>query len=706
MVKLKKSRLSKKAFKKKALGSRKKDKKLVQVKLESVDENSSSTAGRPSNEVVSRKRKLSLSDSSLGNSTPTEPKLKRVSFAEKLEHTKIFEKSVKKLKVEPSTASPGKSILSKKNGIKTISLDSKETSNKSLKGTCQKREADDKTARKKLKLQVTRKVKEKLLSLPRKERKLYINELRKKRKPFFELGAQCKKIWEVIRSSKCKAAEKEELTNELFGLIKGKVKDLIYSHDTSRVIEYLTSLPRPGIRSAIFEEVTSEIIKMSKSKYAHFLVTKMLRHGTPAQRNTIIEAFHGHCVSLMRNQWAAARVLEFAYNDYANAKQRWNIISEFYGPEFVLFRDHEISISSLNDLLNKDPSKKALVMSHLEELLKDIVSKPQLRLSLTHRLLRDFFTHCSEDQRAEMIDSLKERIPEIVHTNDGTYVALRCIWHGNAKERKLIVKNFKGYVVKTAQEEFGHRVLIALFDSVDDTVLVSKHIIQELANNIRDVALDHYGMRVLNYLIWPRNPRYFGKVYIEIFREGDNNKNSKKNPTDRYTELFTSLSMPLYTFLAGNMSDLIFNQSAALLVLFALQRSGKSDLIERKVNEDDRRACYEAIAKVCSEEFIPCNTERLHAVEHPQAHFVISQLLIMDKDFDVKLSDFLAKLDPELLSSWIACNKGCFIILHMFENGTIETQKLLVSIISQKTLRTYSNKGASLLLEKLSNWKE
>ena len=45
--------------------------------------------------------------------------------------------------------------------------------------------------------------------------------------------------------------------------------------------------------------------------------------------------------------------------------------------------------------------------------------------------------------------------------------------------------------------------------------------------------------------------------------------------------------------------------------------------------------------------------ERFHAIEHPQAHFVISQLLMSDDSFDVKLSDSLAKLDPSLLSSWV-----------------------------------------------------
>lgn len=55
------------------------------------------------------------------------------------------------------------------------------------------------------------------------------------------------------------------------------------------------------------------------------------------QRQIIFDAFRGHCVSLLRLS-SAAQVLESAYNDYANAQQRYNIIVEFYGVDFAYFK--------------------------------------------------------------------------------------------------------------------------------------------------------------------------------------------------------------------------------------------------------------------------------------------------------------------------------------------------------------------------------
>lgn len=78
------------------------------------------------------------------------------------------------------------------------------------------------------------------------------------------------------------------------------------------------------------------------------------------------------------------------------------------------------------------------------------------------------------------------------------------------------------------------------------------------------------------------------------------------------------------------------------------------DLFERIVDVEDRASCYDAISSACSREFVPCDAEKLHPVEHPQAHFVISKLLKSDSKLDVKLSDFIMKHCGEQIASWVS----------------------------------------------------
>ncbi|VDK17418.1 unnamed protein product [Anisakis simplex] len=265
-------------------------------------------------------------------------KKKRVSFAKQLESTNDEEEISKDIKNITTNASPGKSILARKvkatkkakskltsspssgkedkeNSMDTTSPPDQEkvvdhsttksspeadqtmNESKSTNGMemevspkAKKKHTDDKKmkiiggggvekVKKHTKIQVTRKVKEKLMTMNRKERRAFIKELQRKRKPNFDLALKCKQLWEKIRSAKCQEADREKYVHELYGLVKGKAKELIYAHDTCRVIECLTSLPKGTIRSLLFDELCPEIVRMSKSKYARFFVTKMLKNG-------------------------------------------------------------------------------------------------------------------------------------------------------------------------------------------------------------------------------------------------------------------------------------------------------------------------------------------------------------------------------------------------------------------------------------------
>ncbi|VDN31762.1 unnamed protein product [Gongylonema pulchrum] len=201
-------------------------------------------------------------------------------------------------------------------------------------------------------------------------------------------------------------------------------------------------------------------------------------------------------------------------------------------------------------------------------------------------------------------------------------------------------------------EEFAHRFLIAVFDTVDDTVLVGKCILKELMANIGEVIKSNHGIKVIHHLIHPRDPRFFPASQLALFKEGDGNPYSKKDAKLRYAELFAYVQKPLCTYFASQMDVIIYESRASLLVLDMFEAPTNLDLFERAVVAEDRAACYAAIARACTREFVPCDAEKLHPIEHPHAHFVISKLLKSDLKLDVKLGDFIAKECGEQLASW------------------------------------------------------
>jgi hypothetical protein len=48
------------------------------------------------------------------------------------------------------------------------------------------------------------------------------------------------------------------------------------------------------------------------------------------------------------------------------------------------------------------------------------------------------------------------------------------VWCLISQVKKLIMKSLKGHVMEVAKSEHGHLILLALFDTVDDTVLLKK----------------------------------------------------------------------------------------------------------------------------------------------------------------------------------------------------------------------------------------
>ena len=40
-----------------------------------------------------------------------------------------------------------------------------------------------------------------------------------------------------------------------------------------------------------------------------------------------------------------------------------------------------------------------------------------------------------------MVDSLRDKIPEILHTPEGAYAAMKILWNSNAKDRKVLFQN-------------------------------------------------------------------------------------------------------------------------------------------------------------------------------------------------------------------------------------------------------------------------
>lgn len=183
-----------------------------------------------------------------------------------------------------------------------------------------------------------------------------------------------------------------------------------------------------------------------------------------------------------------------------------------------------------------------------------------------------------------MAPSLTEATLELASTAHGTAVLCACIDVSPAKDRKKIVKWFRGNALKIGTHMTGHRVVMRLLDVVDDTVLTRKAIVNEMAEQCYALAQDKYGVRVLLHLLAPRKVQYLGDEDAGLLSRDITN--SKKEPEARRRETLNTLRQPLIDMCVQQCSSLLVAEGGAgCWLLLEVMRKWRSETLAATLAE-------------------------------------------------------------------------------------------------------------------------
>jgi len=533
------------------------------------------------------------------------------------------------------------------------------------------------------------------------EKQKKMKEFRRKTKHenVFELGVQAKKVWEEVRRDDCEESKKEKLIVELHSLVKGNIKKLIFAHDTVRVVECLMALGTPDIRDKLFAEMKDDILEMTKSEYAHFFVIKMLKYGSKPQKAIIQKAFEGKVAKLMKNK-TAGNVVEMVYNEVANGPQRISMMQEFLDHEFTVFKEPELR--TVVDVIEKHPNRKSSCIKNLHQNVEILIRKGAYNHSLVHNVINNYLMVADQKHRAETIEQLRESLVHMVHSREGALAALRCVWHGTTKDRKAIVKSFKTFMQKTAQEEYGHMLLLGFFDCVDDTKLIGNAVIKELLEDVTLLFQNKYAVRVLKYLFCGRNTVYINKDLINILEKGDGNEHSKKDQETRHKELLSTASSAVLKHISENFPNDMLDPPTTISLTCVINNSPAGP---------DLDAVFECLAQHVTK--IPAEEKLVYNVmdNNKACAMMIKKIIFKDAERLEKgentFSSFLmAHLLKDNAKSWEARLKSCcncFLIVHLLDSKLDDVITQLTAKLKPhlSMLGFQDNKGASVLSTKL-----
>jgi pumilio family protein 6 len=280
---------------------------------------------------------------------------------------------------------------------------------------------------------------------------------------------------------------------------------------------------------------------------------------------------------------------------------------------------------------------------------------------------------------------------------------MNTLWFVDAKKRKLIVRALKPYVGKICMEEYGHLALCALFDTVDDTVLVTKQIIAPMLEELDQLCDDQYGRKVLLYLLVQRNLKYLVPQLAEVLAGGDGNTYSKKEAGVRQAELQKTVVPALVKHIAGNAADMVSVGAASHLVLETMQA-----VTDETAGVDECVAALAATAATGSIEAAEGSKKAVDPTEsssmgHNVAHRLMQRLLSDTSPVAAQLSKALYGEIKGSIGKWAECNRGAFVILALLKGPDAEVVVAVAAEVTaaEASLARVTGVGTTKLLEHL-----
>ncbi|KAK3337315.1 armadillo-type protein [Cercophora scortea] len=402
---------------------------------------------------------------------------------------------------------------------------------------------------------------------------------RKAAKPLADEVARAKKLWERLRrKSHVPKEERLQLVDELYGIITGRVKDFVLKHDAVRAVQTAIKYSTPAQRKQIAKELVGTYAQLAESRYAKFLIGKLLVQNDDEIRDLIVPEFYGKVRKLI-NHSEASWILDDVYRGVATKEQKARLLREWYGPEFAIFQqtgEGEVT-ADLSKIFAAEPSKRAVVMRYLFDMANNLIQKKLTGFTILHDAMLQYFLNLKpeSEELKEFVEVIKgdeagDLLKNMAFTKSGARLVCLLLANGGAKDRKQILKTYKDTFQLMAADQHAHMIILAAYDTIDDTVLVSKTIFPEIlgksegtdAEIVVFLANDLNARITICYLFEGMTRSLFPASHaadLEILKEIHEIRQttSKKDAEIRRKELVGGMSLQLLAAVAAAPKELV-----------------------------------------------------------------------------------------------------------------------------------------------------
>lgn len=295
---------------------------------------------------------------------------------------------------------------------------------------------------------------------------------------------QAKRIWNQLRVKTNTTEENAEYMKQLMPLVQGKAPQVALQHDASRCVQACVQFGTPAERKELLKEFSKAgIADLSKNQYACFSVLKFIKycHTDKECANLILKSFKGQVPKLSTHA-VSSRVMNAVFESFSS-KQTASLKQEFYGPHFALFAmdaEADATPPTLITNLAKAPNKKEQTLDFVRNIINKGMTKTLYGLGYFQELCAEYVAAVDPSEVRQMATTAADHSIHLLSSKHGVRVVAMLIAFGTAKDRKRIMKSFKGYTRSGLLHPDAYLAILRLVQLTDDTVSIQKNILNEL----------------------------------------------------------------------------------------------------------------------------------------------------------------------------------------------------------------------------------
>jgi hypothetical protein len=255
---------------------------------------------------------------------------------------------------------------------------------------------------------------------------------------------------------------------ELIDLI-GHVVAFCQDQHGSRFIQQRLEVCTEVDKQLIFDEIAPSAHSLMTDVFGNYVLQKLFEYGTPEQCETLAALLTGQAVMLSMQMYGC-RVVQKAL-EYVNTQRLVAIVTEFENPQVLLRCVHDSNgnhvIQKCIEIVSKAAREAATpdMSEFLSSRIMFIINAFQGRVKelSSHpygcRVVQRILEHCSNPQKALVLEELRKCCAELVQDCYGNYVIQFVMQHGWDADRAVLVKEVQAHLLDFSQHKFASNVV-------------------------------------------------------------------------------------------------------------------------------------------------------------------------------------------------------------------------------------------------------